>query len=160
MSKVYLVYKSWGSCNDSSIVGAFLDEKQADNYVSEHRKQRAEDEEQHEKCRKCRRCDTKRYGDNNEYFDLRNKCDKAKIEKDRNGKYCKNDLSDYYHIDSDDYWKNEVELLDVRDGEVLKNNWDGTSKVLSKVISKLKNSIENIKELDDALVELNKISNK
>ena len=160
MSKVYLVYQSWGTCDDSSIVGAFLDEKQADDYIFEHRKPRVEDEKQHEKCRKCRRCDTKKYGDDNEYFDLRNKCDKAKIGKDRNGKYCENDLSEYYYINSDDYWKNEVELLDVRDGETLKDNWDSTSKVLSQVITKLKTSIESVKELDNALTELDKVSSR
>ena len=160
MPKVYLVYQSWGSCDDSNIVCAFLDEKQADNYVSEHREQRAEDEKQHEKCKKCRRCDTTKYGDDNEYFDLRNKCNKAKIGKDRNGKYCENDLSSYYSITSDDYWKNEVELLDVKNGEELKDNWDNTGKALSQVVTELKKSIESIKELDNALIELEKLSTK
>lgn len=158
MSKAYLVYKSYGY-DDSIIVGAFLDEKQADKYVFEHRKQRAEEEKQYKKCRKCRRCDNKKYDDNNEYFDLRNKCDKAEIRKDRNGKYCKNDSSDYYDLKADDYWKNEVNLLDVTDGEILKDNWDVTSKILSQVVSKLKNSIESVKALDSALTELNKVSN-
>lgn len=159
MSKVYLVYEYRGICDDSNIVGAFLDEKQADDYIFEHRKPRVEEEKQHEKCRKCRRCDTKKHGDDNEYFDLRNKCDNAKIGKDRNGKYCENDLSEYYHINSYDYLKSEVELLDVIDGETLKDNWDGTSKVLSQVITKLKTSIESVKELDNALTELDKALN-
>lgn len=157
MSKVYLVSESWGTCDDSSYVGAFLDEKQANDYITEHRKPREADEKQHERCRKCRRCDSKNYGDRNEYFDLRNQCDKAIIKKDRNGKYCENDLSEYYSISSNDYWKTEVELLDVNNGEELKDNWDNTSKVISKVISRLKQSINDIKDLDDVLTELQKI---
>lgn len=157
MAKVYIVSESWGTCDDSSYVGAFLDEKQADNYIAEHRKPREEDEKQHKRCRKCRRCDSNNYEDRNNYFDLRNQCDKAVIKKDRNGKYCENDLSEYYQISSNDYWKEEIELLDVNDGEKLENNWDVTSKVLTRVISLLKKSISNVKELDDALTELQQV---
>lgn len=110
MEKAFLVYGSWGMCDDSGIVGLFTDESKADNYIEEHMVERNKDIKQHEKCQRCRRVE-KDYEDDEEYFDLENECEEAKIGIDRNGKYCEHDMSEYYSITSNSYWKEEVEIL-------------------------------------------------
>jgi hypothetical protein len=104
MEKAYLVYGSWGICDDSSVVGVFLDEIKADAYVEEHGRQRKEEEQVYEKCHKCRR--------DREIFEFKNTCDKAEIKTDRHGLYCENDMSDWYNcVGSNSYWKEEVDII-------------------------------------------------
>ena len=115
MAKVYLVYESWGTCDDSSCVGAFLDESKADSYIEEHMIPRNNELVQHEKCKKCRCCDEENYRYSHEYdevFTLENSCDQAKIGTDRNGKYCENDIHEYYSMSSDTYWKVPIEIIE------------------------------------------------
>lgn len=114
MSQVYLVYASWGTCDDSSCIGAFLDEQKADEYIREHMIPRNEELIQHEKCKKCRCCDEKDYNYTNDYdevFKLEKDCSIAKIGMDRNGRYCENDISEYYSMTSSDYWKVPIEII-------------------------------------------------
>lgn len=114
MSKVYLVWESWGTCDDKSCVGAFLNEEKADQYIEEHMIPRNKELEQHEKCKVCRCCNehdlhySHKY---NEVFRLENECPVAKIGTDRNGKYCENDISDYYSMESNSYWKTSYKII-------------------------------------------------
>lgn len=114
MSQVYLVYESWGICDDESCVGAFLDEAEADKYISEHMIPRNRELEQHEKCKRCRCCDEEDYHYTHKYdevFRLKNECQNAEIGIDRNGKYCDNDISDYYSMNTNNYWKVPIEII-------------------------------------------------
>ena len=114
MANVYLVYESWGTCDDSSCIGAFLDESKADTYIKEHMIPRNKELEQHEKCIKCRCCDKESYRYSHEYdevFVLENSCEHAKIGTDRNGKYCENDIHEYYSMSSNTYWKTTIEII-------------------------------------------------
>jgi len=105
MEKAYLVYESWGICDDSSVVGVFLNENKADEYVKEHRKDRKDEMERYEKCNKCKE-------EGGEIFILKKSCENAVIKEDRHGLYCENDMSDYYRgVDSNDYWKVETNIL-------------------------------------------------
>jgi hypothetical protein len=104
MKKAYIVYRSWGICDDSSIVGIFLDEKKADEYVEEHGKERKEEEKLYKKCYECRT--------DEEIFNSKDTCDKAVIKTDRHGLYCENDMSDFYSsVSSNSYWKVEVDII-------------------------------------------------
>lgn len=114
MNQVYLVYESWGTCDDSSCVGAFLDESKADEYINEHMIPRKKELEQHEKCKECRGRDEIDFFCDHEYdevFRLESECPVAKVETDRNGKYCENDISDYYSMNTNSYWKVPIELI-------------------------------------------------
>jgi hypothetical protein len=106
MEKAYLVYKSWGICDDSSVVGVFLDEKIADEYVEEHGKNRIIEMKRYEKCYECKEKDNEMFK-----FKLKDLCENAVIKEDRHGLYCENDMSDFYSISSDDYWKVETDIL-------------------------------------------------
>ena len=110
MAKAYEVCVSWGTCDDSSVVGIFLDEERADAYIAEHRHARELDEKQHEKCSQCKGRNYANEEDGS-IFRFKNTCDKAKIKEDRHGLYCEHDLSEYYSITSNDYWKNEYDIL-------------------------------------------------
>jgi hypothetical protein len=110
MAKAYLIYESWSNTADSSIVGVFLDEKKADEYIEEHGKLRKEENARYEKCYKCR-CNNCANEDE-EIFLLKDSCDKAIIKEDRHGLYCENDDSDFYEtVSSDDFWKVEKDIL-------------------------------------------------
>lgn len=109
MSKAYIVYKSWQSCDDYSAVGVFLDEAKADEYVKENMIPREKEENQIEKCIKCTRHRTT-HNDDTKYFDFETSCEFSKINTDRNGKYCENE-KDYYSQSTNMYWKEEVEII-------------------------------------------------
>lgn len=114
MNKVYLVYESWGICDDESCVGAFLDEKKADKYIEEHMIPRNKELEQLKMCDKCRCRDKEDYHRTNEYdeiFLLENECPFAKIGVDRNGKYCENEIEEYYRMKTNEYWKVEIDII-------------------------------------------------
>ena len=111
MNKAYLVYGSWGICDDSSIVGIFLDENKADEYIKEHNKAREEENKRYEKCSKCR---GENYANEEDgaIFRFKNSCGKAIIKEDRHGLYCENDDSEYYEtVHSNSYWKVETDIL-------------------------------------------------
>jgi hypothetical protein len=110
MDKAYLVYESWSITADSSVVGIFLDEKKADEYIEIHGKERQEENKRYEKCYKCRCHNCANEGD--PIFLFRSSCDKAVIKEDRHGLYCENDDSDFYEtVSSNDYWKVETDIL-------------------------------------------------
>ena len=114
MSKVYLVYESWGTCDDSNCIGAFLDENKANEYVNEHMKPREKELEQLKLCDKCRCRDKKDYDythDYDETFLLENECPLAKIGVDRNGKYCENEIEEYYNMYTNSYWVVPIEII-------------------------------------------------
>lgn len=111
MAKAYLVYTSWGRCDDSSVVGVFLDESKADEYIKEKNKAYEEEMKNNEKCSKCR-CENYEHEDEN-IFLYRSSCEKAEIKEDRYGEYCENDDSEYYQsVTSDEYWKKETDILE------------------------------------------------
>lgn len=115
MSKAYIVYQSWGTCDDSSILGIFLDKTKANAYVSDHMIPRNKELEQHEKCKICRCCDKADYHCTHDYdyiFNLENDCINAKIGEDRYGKYCENDISDFYSLSTSTFWASEVEIIE------------------------------------------------
>jgi len=110
MKKAYLVYESWGICDDSSVIGVFLDENNADEYVKEHNKEREEEIKLYEKCSKCIE---RRTNENEETFRLKDSCENAVIKEDRHGLYCENDMSDFYKgANSNAYWKVEKDILE------------------------------------------------
>lgn len=114
MAKVFLVSESWGTCDDSSVVGAFLDECKADEYIAEHMIPRNKELKQHELCKKCRCCDKEDYYCSHKYdevFILEDVCPIAKIDTDRNGKYCENDISEYHRMNTNSYWKSGYEII-------------------------------------------------
>jgi hypothetical protein len=111
MDKAYLVYESWSITADSSVVGVFLDEKKADEYVEIHSEKRRQENERYEKCFNCRNkiCKSDEEGNG---FNFKDTCENAVIKKDRHGLYCENDNSDFYEtVYSNDYWKVEVDIL-------------------------------------------------
>lgn len=111
MSKVFLVYKTWGICDDSSVVGVFLNERKADEYIEVNNKAREEENKRHEKCSRCRGENYTNEEDSS-VFRFENTCDKAVIKEDRHGLYCENDDSDYYEtVHSNSYWKVETDIL-------------------------------------------------
>lgn len=63
-------------------------------------------------CKKCRKCNDYDNPKDN-VFSLANKCSKAKISIDRHGKYCENDVNDYYEAanGTDHWWCSEVDLM-------------------------------------------------
>ncbi len=114
MSKVYLVYESWGTCDDSSCVGAFLNEGKADAYIEEHMIPRNNELKQLERCGKCRCRDKDNYNYSHEYdevFLLENECALAQIGTDRHGKYCENEIEEYYRMNTNSYWKVPIEII-------------------------------------------------
>ena len=95
-----------GICDDESVIGVFLDEKKADEYVKEHNKDREEEMKLYERCNKCIE------GTNKKTFNLKDSCENAIIKEDRYGLYCENDMSDYYRgANSNSYWKVEKDIL-------------------------------------------------
>ena len=113
MSKAYIVYQSWNTCDDSSPIAVFLDEKKCDEFIAEKNKDWYEDDRRMEECSRCRRCNINPFSEPEEnVFDLQNLCGRAKIDKDRYGMYCENDCSEYHHRSSDYYSKYEVDLID------------------------------------------------
>lgn len=112
MSKAYIVYESWNTCDDSSPIAVFLDEKKCDEFIAEKNKDWYEDDRRMEECSKCRGCDRNPFDEPEEYtFDLQNSCGRAKIDRDRYGMYCENDAHEYYKRSSNYYSKYEVDLM-------------------------------------------------
>lgn len=111
MAKVYIISESWGSCDDSSIVGAFMDEEKADQYVEEQNIPRVLEVKQEQICNKCRRLGGYHGNQDGACFDLKDTCEKAVIKEDRNGLYCENDTSGYHSSSTNSYWKTEVEII-------------------------------------------------
>lgn len=110
MSKAYIVYEWAVTWDDSFPVAVFLDEQKCDEFIKEKNKAWEEDNKKHEECCKCRNNDLGFYhGD--DVFLLKDSCGRAKIEKDRHGLYCENEL-DYYGIESKHYTKTVVDLIE------------------------------------------------
>ena len=110
--KAYIVGHSWGICDDDITVGVFLNKDIAEAYIKKKNIPRDEAMKQMKMCKKCRKCN---YYDNpkDNVFSLANKCSKAKISVDRHGKYCENDVNDYYEAanGTDHWWCSEVDLM-------------------------------------------------
>lgn len=105
-NKCYLVYESWCTCDDSSVIGVFLDKDKAEEYIRVKNIDRKKEEVKHEKCALC-----VEYTEGETCFKLKDICEEAKILKDRHGDYCENDMSDYYQaISTNSYWIVESEL--------------------------------------------------
>lgn len=111
--RAYIVYESWNTCDDSSPIAIFLDEKKCDDFIREKNKNWKEDDRRQDECTKCRGCDKDEYGDPKENtFKLKDICGRAKIGTDRYGMYCENDAHEYHHRSSNYYSKYEVDLID------------------------------------------------
>ena len=78
--KAYIVYQSWSTCDDSSPIAVFLDEKKCDEFINEKNKDWNEDNRKQDECTKCRGCDKNNYGDPEEnIFRLKDICGRAII---------------------------------------------------------------------------------
>lgn len=111
-NKAYIVYESWNTCNDSSPIAIFLDEKKCDDFIREKNRDWKEDDRKQDECTKCRGCDKDEYGDPKENtFKLKDICGRANIGTDRYGMYCENDVHNYHNRSSNYYSKYEVDLL-------------------------------------------------
>ena len=110
--KAYIVYQSWNTCDDSSPIAVFLNEKKCDAFIKEKNKDWEEDNRRYDECSKCRGCDKSDYGDALEdTFLLKDICGRASIGTDRHGMYCKNDAHEYHSRNSDCYSKYAVDLM-------------------------------------------------
>jgi len=107
IGKAYVIYESWGTCDDSSVIGVFLDENKANEYIKERNKDREKETEYYGKCSKCRKTT-----EDKEIFKYENSCKNAVIKEDRHGLYCENDMSDFYSMSSNSYWKVETNILE------------------------------------------------
>lgn len=111
-NKAYIVYESWNTCDDSSPIAVFLDEKKCDEFINRKNRAWKEDDRRQDECTKCRGCDKDNYGDSKENtFRLKDVCGRASIGTDRYGMYCENDAHEYHSRSSNYYSKDEVELF-------------------------------------------------
>lgn len=110
--KAYIVYESWQTCDDSSPIAVFLDEKKCDEFIEEKNKDWKEDDRRMEECEKCRGCDGSYGSAKAGVFLLKDTCGRANIGTDRYGMYCDNDAHEYHSRSSNHYSKWAVDLLD------------------------------------------------
>lgn len=111
MRKAYIVYQSWNTCDDSSPIAVFLDEKKCDEFIAEKNKDWYEDDRREEECKKCRGCKHDWEDAEDGVFLLKETCGRADIGTDRYGMYCENDMHEYHRRSSDYYSKYEVDLM-------------------------------------------------
>lgn len=112
MSKAYIVYQSWNTCDDYSTIAVFLDEKKCDDFIADKNKDWYEDDKKESECKRCRGYDEDCYSyPDEDIFNLKDVCDRADIGTDRYGIYCGNDMSNG-NRSSDYYWKREVVLIE------------------------------------------------
>lgn len=110
--KAYIVYEYQITWDDSFPIAVFLDEQKCDEFIKEKNKAWEEDHKKYEECCKCRNGDSWGYHNNeDDVFLLKDSCDRAKIEKDRHGLYCENEIN-YYGIESKHYTKTVVDLIE------------------------------------------------
>lgn len=110
--KAYIVYESWNTCDDSSPIAVFLDEKKCDEFIKDKNKDWEEDDRRQEECEKCRGCDEDSFGiASDDTFLLKDKCGRASIGTDRYGMYCDNDSHEYHSRSSNYYSKYVVDLV-------------------------------------------------
>ena len=100
MSKAYIVYQSWNTCDDSSPIAVFLNEKKCDEFITEKNKDWYEDDRRMEECKTCRGCKNDWDDVEDGVFLLKETCNRANIEIDRYGMYCGNDMHEYHERSS------------------------------------------------------------
>ena len=109
--RAYIVYESWNTCDDSSPIAVFLDEKKCDEYIAEKNKDWKEDDKKQEECEKCRGCNDDYDNAKDGVFLLKDTCKRASIGTDRYGMYCDNDQHEYHSRSSNYYSKYAVDLM-------------------------------------------------
>lgn len=106
--KGYMVYKSEPCWDSSEDIKCFLNIEKGKAFVEEMNKPR---EEEMKLLNQCEECTNYGHGEESR-FSLRDSCVRCKLEKDRNGIYCENQIESYYQLNTYYYYGREVDIED------------------------------------------------